>query len=629
MPPPRITRVPPLNPLRWIPANDVKGPLYNTWKFDHAFFYEQVRRQQTPRQYIQKMMQQDRLPVYIDTMAVRVNIYLIDCQGREYAGLEMNHLEDVPGNTYDPAPGESYQYTSMYYELPIADQGLDDGIYYAVLDVYYETESGPSYPFVSEPIWIRGSWPKTMLLEYGNSINNYDVMFGVIPDDLYAGRLPFAMRVEAFLDDPEPASIDTVFRDVKLDLRNLKSDPYRRRELTIGGSVGVPAYTIEKVGRLLACDSIYADDTRVIKDEATLQITTVKNEFNQLRTGSIYLQEKQEQNNWVFEFPGSIGLLALITDEGSVVYPFAINYLGMNNGFTSIITDAVVIDDETALTEYIGWLNTVFLPANGGTGSYFVSVGDNTIYYNNGIGERYNALPGMFTFVDYVGFYVNTDLNHTLYYDFNAVGTSCMVIADYGDGFIESRVGSTINLVRNTAGMPSQRVRLFHAGSNTAPDLAIEYINLNGTSYVLNFMSNDTYPRCGMPGTLQRFAILYAFGYGDIIDTTIFRTCKDTIERIYFTFTVGGVPVVFSQAVFDIFSGGSIFSVIKQASFFSFNMNTTMVNAIITAFESNTSIDYPGVFSIQTPSGTNPPTGPALAFLNYLQATWGWTIIHD
>jgi len=631
---PRVARVAPLNPLRFIVANDYKQPLYNTWKFDHGFFYQQLARQQTPSVYIQKCMPNDIVNFYMDSTALSCTMQVIDCHNNIILDDEyVPFIGTVAGNVYTDAGGTEYLYNTFYKEFKFSDYSIPDGIYYIVVQMLFDGETVSTYKLVSEPIFLRAKgWPRTMLMEYGHSINRYDVMFEKIEEfGLTYGRLPFNMRAELFLDAPEPASSDTVFRNVNRDLINLNSDPYRRRELMIGGGVGVPAYVIEKVARALACDTNYLDNTRVIKDEATLQLTTVKNENNQLRTASIFLQEKEEQNNWVFELPNAAIILEIPTDEeGNRIYPFAVTYIYLSNITTTMTVPAFVVDSDAELTTLINNLNSVFVPAHGATGSFMIS-DDNTLYYNNGIGERYSLLPGTVVFTYFISYYRGDNADNYLSLYISALTDRFSTVLDYGNGGVRYLSGDTVYLFQDMGDVVSdQNIRIFHSGDDLNPDLAIGRLEVNAgaPSYMKNFEDAHN-PRHLLPSGMYHFGATYCFGYGSIVDTRLLRSAKDTLRNIYFFNNGGALSTIFLNAIFDVFGGsGDYFSVINNVQI-NLRMNTSMVNAIVLAFEANTSISYSGIFFIQTTGGGNPPTGAALAFLDSLVSDWGWTVVHD
>ena len=220
----KSARFPPLNTLRFIPANASLPEGYNTWPFDQGFFYQQVRLDfQAPANYFQKVNSSDMITIYFDCLATSVNILILDGDSNIVATLvtSLVYTDSATGNL-DPDFGDQY-YTYIYQFSP-SDIPLDDGFYYVAIQSIYAGDTDPltNTIFVAECIQVMNEgWNNTILLEYSNDTNDYDVFWEPI-----STPQPWAFRVEAYLD------IDPTFHDVEFEgqryvVNKLQSVPYR------------------------------------------------------------------------------------------------------------------------------------------------------------------------------------------------------------------------------------------------------------------------------------------------------------------------------------------------------------------------------------------------------------------
>lgn len=284
-------RIPALNPIRFIKANDTKETNINTWGPDRGFFYEHKRYWQYGSDYTIKRNYTDLLTMYIDTLAVEVIVHLYDTNGEEIptAGIGFTGVT-VPGNVYTLA-GTDYPYQSINLSFPLS--GLytmtdSQKIIFIALECVYDTGAGEtSNWYISEPVFFRnGEWRKTMLITATNSTNDYDVMFE-------ATNAIFHYRVEAdILDDPAPAFKDTVFEDQQYEMTKLQSVPYDLFDFVTGA---VPKYMLDKINRAFACDTFTIDGITYVKDGgANWSMTNA--EGYKMHAGKIRLQKAQHES---------------------------------------------------------------------------------------------------------------------------------------------------------------------------------------------------------------------------------------------------------------------------------------------------------------------------------------------
>jgi len=256
----KSARFPRLNTLRFVPANDVLTTGYNTFPFDRAFFRQQIKTYfQQDTDYAQKVEYSDEITIYLDCLANTIDIYAIDVYGNIVATIASAHsyTHSATGNV-DSYYGNQY-YTFIKQFFPV-DHGLSNGFYHIVVKAIYATDTDPltNTLFVSECIQTTsriGGWEKTILFEYSNTINDYNVFWGAsgTPN-------PWAFRVEAYLDI-DPASNVVAFEDMTFEVEKLQDTPYRVAELMVGPQ-GVPPWVLDKVSRILALDTFTIDGVR-------------------------------------------------------------------------------------------------------------------------------------------------------------------------------------------------------------------------------------------------------------------------------------------------------------------------------------------------------------------------------
>lgn len=289
-------RIPAINPIRFIPANDTLPANINTWSFDRGFFHEKRRYWQFGDKYTQKRNYDDYVDIFIHTLATEVYMRLYDEQGNEitttYSAVGITGAL-VPGNVYTFG-GVDYPLQGIYISFKLSDiyaMVPAQQIFFIALECVYGTVGdADSRWYISEPIFFRkgNGWAKTMLIDAKHSINKYDVLFESYSTFDHGAGLRLRYRVEADLsDEPQPAFQDTAFKDQQYAERVLDSNPYRLFDFVIGR---VPKYMLDKVNRAIACDEFLIDNFRYVKDEGAAWSQVNAPEYR-LHAAKIRLQE--------------------------------------------------------------------------------------------------------------------------------------------------------------------------------------------------------------------------------------------------------------------------------------------------------------------------------------------------
>lgn len=637
----KYCRLPHLNDLRFIPANDGLPAKYNTWPFDRGYYQEQIRSYQYNIAYEQKRNYADRITIYVDSLAPYLLLHTLDEDG---ALLDTTHLSVagvLDGNT---APsGDAYN--TFLHGFTVSDViDLDEeqqGIYYFVIEHVYGSAGDFSNVYtVSEPVFIRNTgWSDTLLIEVSQTENDYDVLFGEFP-------ITFRYRVEGDIAADEMTSHDTVFEDQQYQVRNLQAIPGNTFKLTLGGPEGVPAYIRDKINRGLCLKNIRIDDFRYLKNSGA-KWTRKQVEGYPMEIATIDLAPYKALDN-TMTGGGFVGILSMPIDGiGNVFYPFAISSLIMSDGFTTHSTSQpVVLEDESGVEDYIDWLNAEFVPAEGLGGTFAIE--SHYIGYINAVGESYQPATGMITFYAYMPFTIanNGGAGGTYAWRMHPgpagpTGDSrALAIIDWGDGTVETatNIGFTPEKSHTYgAGDQFQFMRIFHSGHNYDPLKSIgmlEFIdNTHPGMVICDFGDTVTHPHAIAPIRLTYFEMAdqdLSLGANASIDTSMFVICKNYIEHLAIrNCKVGGAKYFSPPLLGYIVSSSAQFPVLKQVDI-SYNvMTTAQVNTAFQNIYVNLYASPPNTVLLQGQTPAAPPSGIAAVNIYNMITYHSWIILHD
>ena len=295
----KSTRIPPLNSLRFIPANKSLPTGYNTFPFDTGFFYQHIREfYQTPTNYFQKITNTDQITIYADSLATTINILLLDPQSNTLATLVsgLAYTDSLVGNV-DSYFGD--QYYTFIYQFFAGDVIPSDGFYYVLIQAVYPGDADPltDTMFVTECLQMKyGGWPKTMLFEYSNDENDYDVLW-----EPASTPQPWAFRAEAILNIA-PGGHTVAFQNLFWKNEKLQDIRYRVATLFVGGD-GIPDWIWEKLDFILACDTFTINGERWFKEPGANW--TVKESDNfPMKSLSIKLMNDPSVSGWEYNNAG-------------------------------------------------------------------------------------------------------------------------------------------------------------------------------------------------------------------------------------------------------------------------------------------------------------------------------------
>lgn len=131
------------------------------------------------------------------------------------------------------------------YELTFDLSDLPDGKYF----VYQRVALlGVEWEAISEPIYLKDSWPNTLLIKYKNSFNDFGVA--------WTTGIEMCFRIEAGIEDPDFKLGRTAYVNQVRKVATLKGMPYRVLKLNVGEAPGVSPYMIDILTRIFDCDYI-------------------------------------------------------------------------------------------------------------------------------------------------------------------------------------------------------------------------------------------------------------------------------------------------------------------------------------------------------------------------------------
>lgn len=240
-------------PVRFYPVDVENDERYNSIHLDNDWFFKQIRWFEKNIFYHQKWQQNDQLSLQVRSTLTPVEIDILDCSGKKI--VENIPLPFVPVSK-PTGDYNVYEGTIDFNTIVPGATPLPDGEYYLLLS------AGTDETFIyalSEPIHVKAKWPKTMLFEYTHDRNDYDIWWET--------GITCNFRVEAILTELTPKRNRTSYENQVQQIQTLRSDPYRKWKLKIGGEGGVPAWVADKLNFIFGCSSIKADGLLICPDE--------------------------------------------------------------------------------------------------------------------------------------------------------------------------------------------------------------------------------------------------------------------------------------------------------------------------------------------------------------------------
>jgi len=210
---------------------------------DQDWFINQVQFWIHKSNFFQPWQTNDSIPLQVITGGigpVQVDIY--NCSAQSIYNTTM------PVITTSALQGGKVLFE---WTLNITALGLAEGIYYVVYTI-------GTKQYISEGLWIKQNWPKTMLINYSHSVNKQSMIFS-------SGYSP-CIRVPGWIDEFNPEAKFSTYEDQPADLEMLNGIPYRTHKLNISGEGGVPDWMPDKVNRISLLNNTLYDGVGYTRD---------------------------------------------------------------------------------------------------------------------------------------------------------------------------------------------------------------------------------------------------------------------------------------------------------------------------------------------------------------------------
>lgn len=223
-----------LNPLKFQLIEPAAIPQYVSKHMDDWLFSKTVRSYQQPTSYNYILLPNDFIPLQYISNFAPLTFRIFKCDGTQvYSQAFQTRQQDF----FNPG------YFIRQINVNISALSLDtDQLYYATI---------AEASWISEPFEIREEFEDSLYIEYSNS-ERYG---GIIFDSPFAPTI----RVPGILKLEQPSSVDTLYEDQDQAETMLHSVPFRVWKFILGGKRGVPPYLIDKMNRILGCDSLKID----------------------------------------------------------------------------------------------------------------------------------------------------------------------------------------------------------------------------------------------------------------------------------------------------------------------------------------------------------------------------------
>lgn len=236
------TYMPAINPLHFIPMDLQTDPRYNNeGMMDEYLFVDRVKDYVAKQNYFAKWQTNDILE--------------LQCQSAGLAPATitvLNRYGQPIGLSYDcdqlDSPGLPMNQTCWHKTINLSDLP-SEGKYFFKWEI--GTGAGTDR-WISEGIQVKTYWPKTMLLEFNNSLNRLNYIFN--PTN---ATIKPSIRVSAQINQFKPKASFATYANEPQDLTMMNAIPYDTWTLQIGFGSGEPDYMLRKIDRMM-----YLDDTQ-------------------------------------------------------------------------------------------------------------------------------------------------------------------------------------------------------------------------------------------------------------------------------------------------------------------------------------------------------------------------------
>lgn len=225
-----------MSPIRWLKCSFAQLPQYNMVHFDEDWYTRVIPQFYDIKNYAQKWQKNDIIRHQFQSTYDPIRLEVYNCKGVK--------ITDFVATTVPTLIS-----TSIFnvYQVEQALNTLAEGYYFLVLKIGSSEEPR----FISECLDIRTIHPTTRLFQFKNSYNRQSMIFENDFEPMF--------RCEASVEQFLPMSDDQIYIDQSRNATAVSSYPFRAWKLLIGGTFGVPDWIIDKLSRMMGCDSFKID----------------------------------------------------------------------------------------------------------------------------------------------------------------------------------------------------------------------------------------------------------------------------------------------------------------------------------------------------------------------------------
>lgn len=227
--------------------------------------------------------------------------------------------------------------------------------------------TGAEETWISDVQNVQDDQPNTILFEYTNSQNDFNVIFET-------GTI-FSLRVEGSISLPKPEFNNVIYNDINENTTKLYGNPWTGFKLFIAYNSGVAPWIIDRVNRILACDQIKIENRYYeMEDGAKWE----ESRADQYTLYGVNIDIKEVQNRFLdkLQLGPTPDNNAIIIVSKSLVY----NNQAVNLAVSNVFKDKTLLD---CITFYL--LNNPFVPF---TLKLSTSADDSGLFYEQDFTEE-------------------------------------------------------------------------------------------------------------------------------------------------------------------------------------------------------------------------------------------------
>ena len=409
-----IFEFPHLNPVRFFLQSDITyntstgsillgvfNPSWQNKQFDSDFLSRMLRDWVDQEKYLQPYQQSDVIKFQwsgSDSTSGNYVVRLLDCEGRTYATQTHSQIT----GTFDGL---------KVYECFIGCAVIPEGVYFIQIQ---HLQTGADVFAISEPIHIKQSHERSMLIKYSNSYNVQNVKFN--------NNMNFLLRVHGFIGEMTPDANFHIYEDQPNNLELISGKANRTYQITIYKS---PEWIADKINRASICDSFDIDGIYLTRIEnAKFEAERVKN--NPLPNYTINMRERYNYDSVVIDDIQSISIAQLPTTSQFYIKTITLagSAVTMEQGFTGA-------------ANFVDYLNNLVHRNIVNLDGFFSIADDGYLYYSKALGETISGTYQL-TSANVLPYCIEVGVNvvgtdNTLEFDLISVASKNYAVV-WGDG---------------------------------------------------------------------------------------------------------------------------------------------------------------------------------------------------